>query len=331
MQIFHEKPQNFGPCVLTIGTFDGVHAGHKKLIQQVTTLAHNYNLKSLVLTFDPVPARVPNPESAKKLICTVEDRLQRIGALGVDAIWVQHYDLEFALYSAEDFVREFLVKPLNPEIIVVGQDMRFGRDNEGSVATLTKLGSKYGFAVQVFPDVSGPGMERRWSSTMVRDMLQAGDVDGAARVLGHPHRVRGRVVHGKRRGRELGFPTANLDAELVESIPADGVYAGWLWRYLPPHSANPCSVEVLPAAISVGTSPHFGDVGRTVEAHVLGRSDLNLYDEEISVDFVHRIRENRAFDSLERLLHRMEEDLVETADVLGVPYASRVNPEDVTA
>lgn len=331
MQIFHEAPSSFGPSAVTIGTFDGVHRGHQQIVRQVVELARENNLKSLALTFDPLPRQVHRPSPANKLICTVSDRLLFLAGLGLDAAWVQHYDLDFAALSPEDFVVKCLVEPLQPRIIVVGKDTRFGTENSGNIVTLTELGAKYGFAVQVVPDIIDPITSKRWSSSWVRELLETGQVDQASYVLGRPHQVRGQVVHGKQRGRQLGFPTANLDAEYVEAIPADGVYAGWLRRVYPHGATQPTSLEVLPAAISVGTSPHFGDVGRTVEAHVLGRSDLNLYGEEIVVQFVHRIRENRAFESLEALLSRMDQDLLETATVLGVPHATRLIPKMVTA
>lgn len=317
--------------MLTIGTFDGVHTGHKQIIQKVVKLARERNVASAVLTFDPLPRQVHRPDPKNKLICSLADRIMRIEQLGVDLTWVQHYDLDYSTLSPQDFVRNELVNPLHPEVIVIGEDMRFGAKNAGDSETLKELGEKYGFEVISVPNIVDPIQGRRWSSSWVRELLAQGSVDEATYVLGHHHSVRGTVIHGKRRGRELGFPTANLDADFVEAIPADGVYAGWLRMPYPPGSEHPTSLEVVPAAISVGTSPHFGDVNRTVEAHVLGRSDLNLYGVEIVIEFVHRIRDNLAFDSLGALLARMDRDLIETAVVLGVPKATRIDPQTVTA
>ena len=168
---------------------------------------------------------------------------------------------------------------------------------------------------------------RRWSSSWVRELLAEGDVAGAARVLGHLHRIRGTVEHGFKRGRTLGFPTANLQGGIEGVVPADGVYAGWVVRTVP----GTQSAEFLPAAISVGTNPQFDGVERTVEAHVLGRSDLNLYGEKIAVTFVSRIREMMTFDSLDELLFQMDNDLLKTASVLGIAVANRVDPDSVTA
>ncbi|EFL92941.1 bifunctional riboflavin kinase/FAD synthetase [Mobiluncus curtisii] len=331
MQIFRDKPSNFGPSIVTIGTFDGVHTGHKRIIEKVVTLAHQHEVASVVLTFDPLPRQVHHPDPKNKLICSLPDRLTRIEQLGVDATWVQQYDLDFAAQSPAEFVHNYLVAPLRPEVVVIGEDMRFGAQNSGDAQTLRELGEEFGFTVETVSNIVDPIFGRRWSSSWVRELLAQGRVDQAAYVLGHAHSVRGTVVHGKRRGRELGFPTANLDADFIEAIPADGVYAGWLRMPYPPHSKTPSSLEVVPAAISVGTSPHFGDVGRTVEAHVLGRADLDLYGEEVVIEFVHRIRDNLAFDSLDALLERMDRDLWETAVVLGVPKAQRIDPAAVTA
>ena len=331
MQILRDKPSSLGPSVVTIGTFDGVHTGHKQIIEKVVELAREREATSVVLTFDPLPRQVHHPDPKNKLICSLADRLTRIEQLGVQTTWVQKYDLDFAAQSPTEFVRNYLVSPLHPLVVVIGEDMRFGAKNSGNATTLLELGEKFGFTVVTVPNIVDPIFGRRWSSSWVRELLAQGRVDQAAYVLGHPHSVRGTVIHGKRRGRKLGFPTANLDADFVEAIPADGVYAGWLRMPYPPHADRPTSLEVVPAAISVGTSPHFADTGRTVEAHVLGRADLNLYDEEIVVEFVHRIRDNLAFDSLDALLERMDLDLLETAVVLGVPKAQRIDPVAVTA
>ena len=194
-----------------------------------------------------------------------------------------------------------------------------------AIDTLRELGRRYGFNVITVTDIEAPE-GRRWSSSWVRELLAAG-VSGAARVLGHLHRIRGTVCHGFKRGRTLGFPTANLSEDVEGVIPADGVYAGWVVRAVP----GTQSAEFLPAAISVGTNPQFNGVERTVEAHVLGRSDLNLYGERIAVTFVSRIRPMLSFDSLDELLTQMDDDLRQTASVLGIGVAGRVDPDSVTA
>ena len=278
------------------------------------------------MTFDPHPTQVHRPELGLELISPLRDRLDAMAASGLDGTLVVHYDASVYSLEAEEFVEEFLVDRLGAIEVVVGQDFRFGRGNSGTVDTLRELGRRYGFDVTMVTDIEAPE-GRRWSSSWVRELLEVGDVAGAARVLGHLHRIRGTVEHGFKRGRELGFPTANLGGGIEGVVPGDGVYAGWLVRAVP----GTQSAEFLPAAISVGTNPQFEGVERTVEAHVLGRSDLNLYGERIAVTFVARIRSMMSFDSVEDLLRRMDDDLRQTAYVLGIAVATRVDPAAVTA
>ena len=218
----------------------------------------------------------------------------------------------------------------------MGDDVRFGRGNSGDAARLGRIGRADGLAVEIVADVRSPS-GRRWSSTWVRELLRAGDMRGAAEVLGRTHRLRGTVVHGLRRGRELGFPTANLDAASAGVVPPDGVYAGWLVRssgagaLSDPRDRAPRE-ERLPAAISIGTNPTFDDVPqRTVEAHVLGRGDLDLYGEVVAIELVELLRPMLAFDGLEPLLVQMRQDVIDTAHVLAVPVPEPIRPEDVTA
>ena len=319
-------PDDLGQTVVTVGVFDGVHRGHHAVLSETVRNARARGEKSVALTFDPHPATVHNPDRPVKLVATLDDRIDRLAAAGIDAVYVQHYTLDYAQASAESFVRDQLVGQLHASLVVVGEDARFGKNNSGDGAFLCEMGSRLGFEVILLNDLGEPA-GRRWSSTWVRELLASGDVDKAAEILGRPHRLRGTVVHGFQRGRELGFPTANLKGEELGEIPADGVYAGWLVRRVPRSSA----AEYLPAAISVGTNPQFDGVERTVEAHVLGRSDLNLYGEGIAVDFIKRLRPMVSFESVEGLLSQMDEDLRNTALTLGVPTAGRVDPADVTA
>ena len=216
---------------------------------------------------------------------------------------------------------------LGARAVVVGDDVRFGRRNSGDAATLEQIGREDGFEVEIVSTIcSDEG--RRWSSTWIRQCLKDGNMRQVSRVLGRPHRLRGVVVRGLRRGRELGFPTANLEAATAGVVPPDGVYAGWLIR----GCADEGDVQRLPAAISIGTNPTFDDVPqRTVEAHVLGRADLNLYGEEVGVELVERLRPMLAFDGLDALLVQMRADIEDTARILGVPVPEPIRPEDVTA
>ncbi|MCI7671171.1 MAG: bifunctional riboflavin kinase/FAD synthetase [Schaalia hyovaginalis] len=328
MKIWYELAQVPGDqrSVVTIGNFDGMHNGHRRVVASCVERAARRGAEAVAVTFDPHPTQVHRPELGLELISPLRDRLDAMAASGLDGTLVVHYDASVYSLEAEEFVEEFLVDRLGAIEVVVGQDFRFGRGNSGTVDTLRELGRRYGFDVTMVTDIEAPE-GRRWSSSWVRELLEVGDVAGAARVLGHLHRIRGTVEHGFKRGRELGFPTANLGGGIEGVVPGDGVYAGWLVRAVP----GTQSAEFLPAAISVGTNPQFEGVERTVEAHVLGRSDLNLYGERIAVTFVARIRPMMSFDSVEDLLRRMDDDLRQTAYVLGIAVATRVDPATVTA
>lgn len=317
--------------VVTIGNFDGMHLGHARVIGSCVDRAKKRGCESVALTFDPHPRSVHQPGHPVPLIMTTQDRLDAMAVTGLDATLLAHYDRSLYSLSAEDFVQEYLVERLGAVEVVVGEDFRFGQGNAGTVDTLRQLGRMFGFDVTMVTDVVSPG-GRRWSSSWVRELLQLGNVEEAASVLGRFHRVSGLVVHGAKRGRELGFPTANVSAP-GQLLPADGVYAGWLVREaeLPGQDRWGGGQEFLPAAISVGTNPQFGGTNRTVEAHVLGRSDLDLYDEEVTVVFVRRLRPMLSFASVSDLLAQMDEDLRHTAQTLGVRTARRVDPEAVTA
>ncbi|MDO5701187.1 MAG: bifunctional riboflavin kinase/FAD synthetase [Bowdeniella nasicola] len=308
-------------CVATLGMFDGVHRGHLAVLAVAREEADRRGVPLTVLTFDPHPVKVHRPEHYLTEVTTLEHRTDLLRAAGADDVRIVPYTLEFAQQSPAEFTRNYFVNALKAVCVVEGEDVRFGQGNSGDAARLRELGAAQGFDVLIVSDLLDPVSGRRWSSTWVREALLAGDVREAAYVLGRPHRVRGIVEHGQKRGRELGFPTANVHAHGVGVVPKDGVYAGWL------HVEG----ERLPAAISVGTNPHFDGVRRTVEAHVLGRADLNLYGDEVEVEFTDRIRDMLSFDSLEGLLTEMDRDLAATSAILGVAQATRVDPSSVTA
>ena len=260
------------------------------------------------------------------LVSTLDDRLDRLAVAGIDMAYVQEYSLDYAQASPRDFIVQQVVGMLKAKVIVVGEDVRFGKNNEGNAQYLCELGEELGIEIVLIPDLSDESTGRRWSSTWLRELLAKGDVEHARNILGRAHRIRGEVVHGFQRGRMMGFPTANLMGESLGEVPADGVYAGWLIRHSDEHA-----LVYLPAAISIGTNPQFGNDERSVEAHVLGRSDLNLYGENVAVEFIERIRSMKKFGSVDELLAQMDEDIRQTAKILGVPSAGRINPEDVTA
>ena len=304
-------PAGFGPSVVTIGNFDGVHRGHASVLTRMVSDARAIGASAVAVTFSPHPAQVHRPDSAPELLTGDADRLRLLERTGLDAVLMLEYTLDFARQSPEEFVRRYLVRGLGAQTVVVGRDVRFGWGNAGDLTTMTALGERFGFTVEAIEDLApvadlGSGGHRRWSSTWVREMLADGRVAEAVTVLGRAHRVRGVVVHGDARGRTLGFPTANLGPEITGMVPADGVYAGWLRRL--GRAADAADV-VLPAAISIGTNPTFDGVVRRVEAYVLDRTDLDLYGEEVAFEFVARLRPTLRFDSVDDLIATMRHDV----------------------
>ncbi|WIK87892.1 bifunctional riboflavin kinase/FAD synthetase [Varibaculum cambriense] len=328
MEIWTNSPQleKGQRSVAAIGIFDGVHKGHTRILKTVVERARRAGVKAVAITFDPHPSQLHNPENPTLLIQPLPDRLDAMAALGLDATWVVPYTWDLANQSPQWFIDHYFVAGLRVKELVVGEDMQFGRGNRGDIETLREAGRTQDFQVIEVADITDQD-SRRYSSTRVRACLAKGDVEGAARILGRSYRLRGIVERGFRRGRQLGFPTANLGKTAGLAIPADGVYAGRLIRSVPGTNA----VEHLPAAISVGTNPQFSGDKVTVEAHVLGRADLDLYDEPVAIDFLAHLRDMVKLESVEKLQSQMDEDLRACSEILGVPPAGRVNPEEVTA
>jgi riboflavin kinase/FMN adenylyltransferase len=302
-----EIPLDLGSSVVTVGVFDGVHRGHQHVIARTVEAAAAAEAQSVVVTFDPHPLEVVRPGSSPVLLSTLERRLELLEELGVEASFVLDFTPERSRQPAEDFVRDLLVGRLHAVRVVVGANFRFGHRAAGDTGLLESLGEQLGFDVDAVPLLHHDGIDTTWSSTYVRGRVAAGDVEAAAEALGRDHRVEGVVVEGDRRGRALGYPTANLDLPPHAAIPGDGVYAGWLIR----------DDERLPAAISVGTNPTFVGVSRRVEAHVLDRDDLSLYGRHVAVDFTARLRETLRFDSVQDLVARMVEDVERTRRILA--------------
>ncbi|GAB3563072.1 bifunctional riboflavin kinase/FAD synthetase [Arthrobacter alkaliphilus] len=315
-----EVPEDFGPSVVTIGNFDGVHRGHQQVLTQLLRTAGQHGARSVVVTFDPHPALVHRPDSAPELLMGLQDKLDALADTGVDAVLVMKYNLALAAMTPEEFVVKVLLDGLHAAHVVVGHDLRFGVGNSGDVGTMQELGKELGFGVHVvnefgaegFPVHADGGTDRRCSSTWVREALAEGDVETAAAVLGRPHRMRGEVVHGAARGRALGFPTANLDHRATGYVPADGIYAGWLVDE---------SGTRWPAAISVGSNPTFDGVSRQVEAHVIDRpeeavEDFNLYGQTVVVEFTARLRGMVAYRGPEALVEQMRLDVVQARHLL---------------
>jgi riboflavin kinase/FMN adenylyltransferase len=305
-----EIPADFGPSAVAIGKFDGVHAGHRAVIARLNERAAASGARATAVTFDRNPLAVLRPDRCPENVVTVDRKLELLGELGLDATLVLTFDEELAARSAEDFVVDILVRALRVSTVLVGEDFRFGRGGAGTPELLRELGPRYGFDVEVVDEVYLPGSPRRVSSTWIRELLIEGDVSGAARVLGRNPDVHGIVVHGLKRGRELGFPTANLSPIVDAFVPADGVYAGWLVD----HDTG----IRHPSAISVGTNPTFDDVlVRQVEAHVLGQTGLDLYGHDVTVEFVERLRGMVAFEGMEKLSEQMADDVRVAAQVLA--------------
>nr|WP_314841299.1 bifunctional riboflavin kinase/FAD synthetase [uncultured Microbacterium sp.] len=308
-----EVPADFGPSAVAIGKFDGVHAGHRAVIRRLNEQASASGARAVAVTFDRNPLAVLRPDRCPENVVTVDRKLELLSELELDATLVLTFDKVLAERSAEDFVVDILVGALHVSSILVGRDFRFGRGGAGTPELLRSLAPRHGFTVEVVDDVYLEGSARRVSSTWIRELLMEGDVAAAARALGRNVDVRGEVVHGLKRGRELGFPTANLSASVDSFVPADGVYAGWLRDHR--------TGLRHPAAISVGTNPTFDDVlERQVEAHVIGETELDLYGHDVTVEFVDRLRGMVAFEGIEKLKAQMAADVTDAERVLvGAP------------
>ena len=301
-----EVPADLGPTAVVIGNFDGVHLGHRHVLARAREVADARGLTLVAVTFDPHPMAVLRPEHAPTALTSVETRAELLGECGAEAVLALPFDRGVSGWTPEEFVERVLVTALHAAAVVVGANFRFGNRAAGDVATLRETGALHGFDAEGIALDGGPQV---WSSTYVRTCLATGDVAGAAEALGRPYAVRGTVVRGDQRGRELGYPTANVPTSTLTAAPADGVYAGWLRRL--------DTGESYPAAISVGTNPTFdGQRERRVESYVLDRTDLELYGVEVEVSFVERLRGMVAFGSVEELVEQMRDDVERAHDLL---------------
>ncbi|ABP53846.1 bifunctional riboflavin kinase/FAD synthetase [Salinispora tropica] len=303
---YDAAPGGWGRSVVTIGVFDGVHRGHQAIIGHAVARARELGVKSVVVTFDPHPAEVVRPGSHPAVLTEPTRKAELIEALGVDVLCVLPFTPDFSRLSAEAFVHDVLVEHLHAALVVVGENFRFGHRAAGDVALLEQLGRTFGYAVEGAPLVAEAGTI--FSSTYIRSCVAAGDVVAAASALGRPHRLEGVVVRGDRRGRELGFPTANLLCHRYAAVPADGVYAARLVRR--------GQREPLMSAVSIGTNPSFSGRERRVEAYVLD-FDADLYGERLALDFVAHLRGQVRYDSIEPLVAQIAEDVERTRQALG--------------
>ncbi|HVF19336.1 MAG TPA: bifunctional riboflavin kinase/FAD synthetase [Mycobacteriales bacterium] len=303
-------PTGWGRCVVTIGVFDGVHRGHQRIIGRAVERATHLGLPAVVVTFDPHPSEVVRPGSHPAILTSPAHQGELISGLGVDVLCLLPFTVEFSRLTPAEFAHAILVEHLHAQEVVVGRNFRFGHKAAGDVAELSALGSRFGFRSEGVDLLDDAGTTI--SSTYVRACVAAGDVSAAARALGREHRVEGTVVRGDRRGRTLGYPTANVEVAAHTAVPADGVYAGWLVRGPKPG----VGADRVPAAISVGTNPTFAGQERRVEAFVLD-FDADIYGEHVGVDFSARLRPTVAFASVEDLVAQMVDDVRRTRALLS--------------
>jgi len=307
-------PGDLGRTVVTIGMYDGVHRGHQKLIGAAVARARAMRRPCLLLTFDPHPAEVVRPGSHPAILTSLDRKAELVAELGVDAMCVLPFTPEFMRLSPETFTHTVLVEQLHAAQVVVGENFTYGHKAAGNVQTLTVEGRRFGFAVEGIPLAAVDDDAVTISSTYIRACVAAGDMASAGRALGRAHRVDGVVVRGDRRGRDMGYPTANVESPPFTAIPADGVYAGHL---VTRDARSGASRERFPAAISVGSNPTFQGSRRSVEAFVLDY-DGDLYGEHVGVEFVERLRPMLAFPDVEALLEAMAKDVSDTREILGM-------------
>ena len=281
--------------VVLIGVFDGVHKGHQLLLNRAKEIADGRSI--IALTFDPHPMHVFAPDRAPTLLTTLSDRVELLKIHNADQVAVLKFNEKFAAMSPEDFVKDVLVGQLAASAVIVGKNFTYGHKAAGNVDSLINDGLKYNFTVDVQELKAGDG--EIISSSRIRNLVTNGEVEEARTLLSRPHRLDGVVVHGEKRGREIGYPTANLGNIDGQTIPCDGVYAGWLT----------VGINFWPAAISIGTNPTFEGVrDRQVEAYAIDQVGLELYDKNASIEFGWRLRDTLKFDGLEPLLAQMKLD-----------------------
>jgi riboflavin kinase / FMN adenylyltransferase len=306
-------PTSWGHCVVTIGVFDGIHRGHQTIIGDAVRMAGERGLPSVLITFVPHPSEVVRPGSHPPVLTSIVRRAELVERLGVDVFCALPFTLEFSKMAPDEFVHHALVERLHASAVVVGENFRFGHKAAGDVALLDRLGHRFGFSAHGIPLLAEG--DRPLSATYVRSCVQAGDMTTAAAVLGRPHRVDGVVERGDQRGRELGFPTANLRADAWAAVPADGVYAGRVVR-LDEWGRTVPGPPLGTAAISVGTNPTFEVRQRRVEAYVLDFSG-DLYGATVGIEFVERLRGMEKFDSVDALVTQMHADVDRTRTVMA--------------
>jgi riboflavin kinase/FMN adenylyltransferase len=298
--IYHslsEAPKDFGPCAITIGNFDGVHAGHRKILRRVAALAREEGWKGAALTFNPHPAKLLAPASAPRLLTTLEQRTRMMLEQGIDQILILPFTLEVAALTPEEFVRELLVDKLGARAVLVGANFHFGKRAAGDAGTLEQLGERYSFETDILAPVVW--RKRVISSSEIRRSIEAGDVSTACRMLSRPHSLVGAVVRGEGIGSKQTVPTLNLDTK-AEVVPGNGVYVT--------RTREGNGSREWPSITNVGHRPTFDGQHRTIETYLLSALD-GAPPEEISVEFLRRVRDERKFESPEALKAQILRDV----------------------
>ena len=278
--------------VVAIGIFDGVHAGHQQII---ATAKHQGDVT--VMTFDPHPTSVIAPERTPTQLVNIKDRIELLKQAGATAVEVVNFNKDFSQLTPDQFIEDVLIGRFSAEHVVIGENFNFGFKAQGTPKYLTEVGPKYGFGVSIVKLHEDRGSTI--SSSRIRNLIIDGQIERANELLTRNFYLKGPVVHGEKRGREIGYPTANIGLNSLATIPADGVYAGWL----------SVGKDRWAAAISIGTNPTFPGVrGRQVEAYALDQVGLDLYDQEAKIEFGYRLRDTLKFDGLPPLLEQMKKD-----------------------
>ncbi len=305
MKIYTPKdfPLNF-PTVITIGSFDGIHIGHKTLFKETINLSKKLNVTPVIVSFDPHPRLILFPEANFKLLTTLEEKIYLLSKQEIKNLVLIPFSLNVAQLSADLFVQEYIVDDLKAKAIVVGFNFRFGRNRKGDTAYLEKLGEKYNFVVKTVSPVVIDDLTV--SSTVIRQLITRGEIEKANQLLGHPYFMIGKVVKGKGRGKNLGFPTANLEFPSSKLIPAPGVYAVWVYF----------KGKKFKGAMNIGTKPTFEDKELTVEVHIFDFKE-EIYGETLEVEIIKRIREEKRFSSLEALKEQIQKDCILISQILS--------------
>lgn len=291
--------------VVALGNFDGVHLGHQAILDTARKRAHEAGGRAFALTFDPPPAKVLFPAQAPPLITTPEDKLDLLSRSGLDGVLVMNFTRELSLLTPDEFVRRYLVSAIGVREVVVGRTVSFGHDRAGDAARMVELGREFGFKTIVVEPVRASDLEV--SSSKIRELIAAGEMRGAARMLGRPHFLSGSVVKGRGRGREIGFPTANL-ASATECVPPDGVYAA---RVVVCGTAHP-------AIANIGTRPTFNETERTIEAYIFDFA-ADLYSRRVKLELIERVRPEKKFQSAQELARQIARDVERAKQILAEP------------